>query len=202
MGEGLRSRFPKLQGGQDDPQAGTWQRTEYSLQAVCHIPHRPHGRRCSPSGVSYWKASGVEEGHTEVLEESSPAPSSGLWAGALCRNWDSSTGSTMSLEQKCSRFSQHTSLSSPQAPGKCGTGLWGHGLTSCPQCYSVWVPSLPTYLLLVLATEQHRPPGNTWPSVREGAQGGKGPWPHTLAPCFQHHRCSHSECRTERSLRH
>ena len=24
-------------------------------------------------------------------------------------NWDSSTGSTMSLEQKCSRFSQHTS---------------------------------------------------------------------------------------------
>ena len=89
-----------------------------------------------------------------------------------------------------------------QAPGKCGTGPWGRSLTSCRQCCSVWVPFLPTHLLPVLATEQHRSPGNTWPSVGGRGQGGQGPWPPTLAPCFQHHRCSHSECRTERSLRH
>ena len=89
-----------------------------------------------------------------------------------------------------------------QAPGKCGTGPWGHSLTSCPQCCSVWVPSLPTHLLPVLAMEQHRSPRNTWPSVGGRGQGGQGPWPPTLAPCFHYHRCSHSECFTERSLQH
>ena len=33
----------------------------------------------------------------------------GCGPGLCVGNWDSSTGSTMSLEQKCSRFSQHTS---------------------------------------------------------------------------------------------
>ena len=89
-----------------------------------------------------------------------------------------------------------------QAPGKCGTGPWGHSLTSCRQCCSVWVPSLPTYLLPVLAREQHRSPRNTWPSGGGGKQGGQGPWPPTLAPRFHHRCCSHSERRTERCLRH
>ena len=181
----------------------------------------------------------------------------GCGPGLCVGNWDSSTGSTMSLEQKCSRFSQHTSAklspghlprrrlcssqqaaepwpgmagASPEeqrchgllpgscgaahrplpnttphgrpAPGKCGTGPWGHSLTSCPHCCSVRVPSLPTHLLPVLATEQHRSPGNTWPSVGGRGQSGQGPWLPTLAPCFQHHRCSHSERRTEQSLQH
>ena len=51
---------------------------------MCHIPHRPHGRRCSSWGLSYWEASNAQEGHTEALEESTPVSSSGLWAGALC----------------------------------------------------------------------------------------------------------------------
>jgi len=89
-----------------------------------------------------------------------------------------------------------------QAPGKSGTGPWGRSPTSCPRRCSVLVPSLPTHLLPVLATEQHRSPGNTRPSGGGGKQGGQGPWPPTLAPRFHHRCCSHSERRTERCLRH
>lgn len=70
-----------------------------------------------------------------------------------------------------------------QAPGKCTTGPWGHSLTSCSQRCSVWVPSLPTHLLPVLATEQHSSPGNSWPPIGGRGQGGQGPWP----PPHLHH---------------
>ena len=223
---------------------------------MCHIPHGPHGRRCSSWGLSYWEASNAQEGHTEALEESTPVSSSGLWAGALC--WKlgfiygeyhepgaemltllpahicqalprTSPTTKAVLQPASSRAMARHGWSQPwgaalpwaltrllwccpsppaqhhphgrQAPGKCGTGPWGHSLTSCPHCCSVRVPSLPTHLLPVLATEQHRSPGNTWPSVGGRGQSGQGPWLPTLAPCFQHHRCSHSERRTEQSLR-
>ena len=181
------------------------------------------GALCWKLGVTYgeYHTPGAENAHASPSTHLVSSPQDASLPGRrLCSSqqaaepWPGTAGARPG-EQRCHGLwpgscgaARHPCPTAPtpcparQAPGKSGTGPWGRSPTSCPRRCSVLVPSLPTHLLPVLATEQHSSPGNTRPSGGGGKQGGQGPWPPTLAPRFHHRCCSHSECRTERCLRH
>jgi len=161
------------------------------------------------TGIRLWRAPGSQSRNAHafpstLLQSSPPGQPQGEGhAQPVAEPWPSVAGAspgdhcfhTFSASSWGAAFSpsQHTPMEGSSRAAwhrATGTTAWA----SRPQCHSVLAPSLPTHLFLMLATEQHKSSGNTWPSVGGGEQGGWGPWPPPLVPCCHRYRCSHSKC--------